>query len=51
MKKILCKVLTFDVIVPIVGVGLESAGWMGESKENPTFSFYSLLYFFFFRLV
>ena len=45
------KFLTFDVIVPILGVGLASAGWMGKSKENSSIFFMLFYTFFCFRLV
>ena len=37
--------------MPILGVGLESAGWMGKSKENPSIFFMLFYTFFCFRLV
>lgn len=46
-EKKFAKFLTFDVIVPTLDVGLESAGWMGKSKENSSI-FFLLFYTFFF---
>ena len=45
-EKKFAKFLTFGVIVPTLDVGLESAGWMGKSKENSSI-FFMLFYTFF----